>query len=57
MKSKEAIDAELLRLKPLVEEGGYIPTVDHRVPPEVSLENYVYYLKAKRKLIGRADPP
>jgi uroporphyrinogen decarboxylase len=53
MKGPEAIDAELKRLTPLLEEGGYIPMVDHRVPPEVSLENYRYYLRKKRKWIGR----
>ena len=50
---REAIDAELNRLKPLIEDGGYVPMVDHRVPPEVALENYVYYLKKKREVIGR----
>jgi len=55
MKGPDAIDAELKRLTPLLEEGGYIPTVDHRVPPEVSLETYRYYLKRKREWIGRAS--
>jgi len=55
MNGKEAIDAELKRLTPLLEGGGYIPTVDHRVPPEVSFENYRYYLKKKREWIRRTD--
>ena len=55
MKGKDEIDREITRLAPLLEQGGYIPTVDHRVPPEVSLENYVYYLKKKRQWIGRTD--
>ncbi|MEM2058864.1 MAG: hypothetical protein QXO76_11540, partial [Thermoproteota archaeon] len=50
-----AIDRELESLSQLVKEGGYIPMVDHRVPPDVSLSNYVYYLKAKRKMIGRKE--
>ena len=50
---KKAIDKELERLTPLLKEGGYIPTVDHRCPPEVSYETYLYYLKKKRELIGR----
>ncbi|MEM3047555.1 MAG: uroporphyrinogen decarboxylase family protein, partial [Candidatus Bathyarchaeia archaeon] len=54
MKGPDAIDAELKRLTPLLEQGGYIPTVDHRVPPEVSMEDYRYYLKKKREWIGRA---
>ena len=48
---KEAIDRELDRLAPLVEDGGYIPTVDHRVPPDVSFENYCYYLEKKKKIL------
>jgi len=55
MGSKAAIDKEVDRLKPLMEEGGYIPMADHRVPPEVSLDNYVYYLKRKREAIGYRD--
>lgn len=50
-KGKDAIDRELERLHPLVERGGYIPTVDHRVPPDVSLENYVYYLEKRKQIL------
>ena len=51
----KAIDRELERLTPLLEEGGYIPMVDHRCPPEVSYQTYLYYLKRKREWIGRYD--
>jgi len=47
-----AIDRELERLRPLVEEGGFIPHVDHRCPANVSLADYVYYLKQKREVLG-----
>lgn len=46
------IDAELARIEPLVRDGGYVPHVDHRVPPDVSYENYLYYLARKRDLFG-----
>jgi len=36
-KGKEAIDKHLAELVPIVEEGGYIPTIDHLVPPNISL--------------------
>lgn len=36
-KGKEAMDQKLKRLHPLLAKGGYIPTVDHRVPPDVFL--------------------
>ena len=45
------IDEHLASLAPLVEEGGFIPTVDHTVPPDVSLENFRHYMGQKRKLL------
>ena len=45
------IDAELRRVWPLVEEGGYIPGLDHSMPPDVSYENYRYYMSAFRRMI------
>ena len=53
---KDAIDEELAKLKPLVDEGGFIPHVDHRVPPDVSYEDYLYYLKKKREVFGIPEP-
>lgn len=47
-----AIDAHLRELAPLIEEGGFIPTVDHTVPPDVSLENFLYYMKRKQDLLA-----
>jgi uroporphyrinogen decarboxylase len=49
----EAIDREIDRLTPLVEEGGYIPTPDHKVPPSVPLANYWYYLDRIREVWGK----
>jgi uroporphyrinogen decarboxylase len=40
------------RLAPLVEQGGFIPHVDHRCPPDVTFENYLYYLDAKKRILG-----
>lgn len=54
IKGKKAMDKELQRLKPLIEGGGYIPHVDHRVPLDVSYKNYLYYLGEKRKIIFKA---
>jgi len=51
IKGKEAIDLEMKKLKPIVSQGGYIPTCDHRVPPDVSLENYIYYLDKKKEIL------
>lgn len=42
---KAAIDAELNRVLPaMAKRGGYIPTLDHWVPPEISLDNFRYYV-------------
>lgn len=50
-KGKKEIDQHLRSLAPLVEEGGFIPTVDHTVPPDVSWENFTYYMEQKEKLL------
>ncbi len=50
-KGKEAIDQHLAEMIPLIEEGGFIPTVDHTVSPDVSLENFRYYMKQKNNLL------
>lgn len=54
---KEAIRDELERIRPVVEEGGFIPGVDHRVQADVPLENYKHYLKLKRDLFGVGGTP
>ncbi|MFH1566410.1 MAG: uroporphyrinogen decarboxylase family protein, partial [Gemmatimonadota bacterium] len=48
-----AIDRELERVRPLLEEGGYIPHLDHLVPPDSPYQHYCQYLEKKRQLIGR----
>lgn len=53
---KDAISAEVDRLAPLVAEGGFIPFCDHRVPPDVSLDNYMHYLQRART-VWCADHP
>lgn len=44
-KGEEAIRQHLLKLKPVVMEGGYLPIPDHRIPPECSYENMLTYVK------------
>ena len=50
-KEKKDIDRHLASLIPIIEDGGFIPTVDHLVPPDVSLENFEYYMMRKRQLL------
>jgi uroporphyrinogen decarboxylase len=51
--TREQIEAEVHRLAPLVEDGGYIGFADHRVPPDVPLANYMHYLHTVRRVWGR----
>ena len=52
IEGKEAIKEYMESLVPLVERGGYIPFCDHRCPPDVSPENYLYYLDLKEEMFG-----
>jgi uroporphyrinogen-III decarboxylase len=51
-KGKEAIRAYLDSVVPLVERGGYIPFCDHRCPPNVDQEDYLFYLDLKEQMFG-----
>ena len=55
--SEEAIEKELQRLSPYVDQGAFIPGVDHRVPVDVPLKNYLHYLDKKRELFGVGGVP
>ncbi|MCL2095527.1 MAG: hypothetical protein FWH10_01325 [Oscillospiraceae bacterium] len=49
---KKEIDRHLAELCPLIEEGGFIPTVDHTVSPEISLEDFYYYIERKNAALS-----
>ncbi|MBN1942106.1 MAG: hypothetical protein JW849_02315 [Phycisphaerae bacterium] len=52
-KGKKEIDEMVERILPAMRRrGGYIPTCDHGVPAEVSLENYLHYRKRCLELGG-----
>lgn len=40
----DAIDREIEKLMPLIEQGGFIPALDDMVSPEVSLDNYRHFI-------------
>jgi uroporphyrinogen decarboxylase len=48
----DAVDAEIERLKPLVELGGYIPCPDHLIAPDARWENVQYYCDGMRRAFG-----
>ncbi|MBU0715696.1 MAG: hypothetical protein KJ964_10110 [Verrucomicrobia bacterium] len=51
-KGPEAIRRHLRAFIPLIEQGGFIPTVDHTVPPDVSWDNFRIYMDYKIKLLS-----
>ena len=51
-KDKASIERELYSKIPyLLEQGGYIPHLDHTFPPDISYENFLYYMELKDKLL------
>lgn len=53
---KSAIDDELEnKIRPTLEKGGFIPTVDHLVPPEVPWENFKYYRNRLNEMIDEIE--
>jgi hypothetical protein len=52
-RDKAAVEAEVMRrVPPMLEHGGYTPFVDHAVPPDVSYENFSYYMELVHDLVG-----
>lgn len=52
--TREDIRSELqTRITPLLEGGGYIPHVDHTIPPDISYDNFLYYMELKGELLKR----
>ncbi|HUT74635.1 MAG TPA: uroporphyrinogen decarboxylase family protein [Armatimonadota bacterium] len=53
-KDRRTITEELeSKLPPLLADGGYIPQLDHLAPPDISYENWLFYLDLKRRLLER----
>lgn len=50
-KGPKYIDAVMQELAPLIEEGGFIPTLDHTFPPDISWQDFCYYMEQKGCLL------
>jgi len=49
--SKKDIEEEVYAKLPLMlESGGYIPMLDHEAPPDISFDNFCYYLRLIRDI-------
>jgi len=53
-KGEEAIRAEFERILPVMKSGGFIPSVDHQTPPDVSLDDYKLYVCLFKEYCRRA---
>jgi len=51
---EERMRQEFERLLPVMRQGGYIPSVDHQTPPEVSLKDYRLYIRLLREYCEKA---
>lgn len=52
-KDRASIEKELYsKIPPMLESGGFIPHLDHTFSPEISYDNFRYYLEVKEKLLG-----
>ena len=49
----EVMRREVDRVMPLVADGGYLPELDHSVPPDVSWPNFVEYVEYLKRRLGR----
>ncbi len=49
----EIMQREVDRVMPLVEDGGYIPELDHSIPPDVSWPNFCEYVEYLNLRLGR----
>lgn len=46
------LKAELERIRPVLDDGGYIPGCDHGVPPDISWENFQAYAIQLAEMTG-----
>jgi len=37
----------------MLAQGGYIPFLDHSIPPDISYADFMHYLDQKLELMGR----
>ena len=37
---------------PMLENGGYIPHIEHSIPPDIAYDDFMHYIEQKLKLTG-----
>ena len=48
----DVMRAELERVAPVIRDGGYLPTCDHGVPPDIFWPNFIEYTRRLAQLTG-----
>ena len=57
-RSKGDIRAELeYKMQPMMREGGMVFGLDHRIPNGTPLDNYRYYVRTAREILGLEPDP
>ena len=51
-KGKKAIDRELERISNMFKQPGYLPALDHLIHPEISWEDFRYFVYRLKEIIG-----
>lgn len=51
-RSREEIREEVMKKVPIIEEGGYIPKIDHSTSADISWGNFSYYINLLREIYG-----
>jgi len=52
-KGGEVVEKEMMRvIPPLLKDGGFIPSCDHGVPPDISWPNFIEYSRRLAQLTG-----
>jgi len=55
-RGEAAMRKEFERLIPVMKSGGYLLSVDHQTPPDVSMENYAIYRRLQDEYCGKYHP-
>jgi len=48
----DAIRREIARVRPVLQDGGYIPSCDHGVPPDISWPSFLGYCRMLARETG-----
>jgi hypothetical protein len=55
-RGEAAIRQEFDRLRPVMRQGGFIPSVDHQTPPRVTLDQYRQYVAILEEICEEVHP-